>query len=101
MQIAEGIETGQDYYWKRSGGWKGADGVSERYWEFYIEFSGFNGAGGLWLVEKTRHNGQSSYPNGKSWFSIQPRTLSRQESLQIVREVQKHLGIALTEETQD
>lgn len=98
MQIAEGIETGRDYYWRRSEGWTGLQGQPDRHWEYYVEFSGFNGAGGVWCIEKMRHNRCSSYPNGTEWFSTQPMTLSHEKSMELVRTIQQGLGIQLPAE---
>jgi len=84
MKIVDGIETGIDYYWKRSEGWVGLDGKTERWWDYFVEVSGYNGAGGLWIVEKSRHSGETS------WFSRQPRTLSLAESRQLIADLLKH-----------
>jgi hypothetical protein len=82
-EIAEGIGLGREYYWKRSDGWQIFD-QPENWWEWYVEIDGFNGGGGLWITEYLRwHSGGT--------HSTQPRTLSREESLKLVRELQANL----------
>lgn len=91
MKITATLETGVDYYWRRSEGWSSPSG-SDQHWEYYVEFSGFNGAGGAWIVEKTRHHGCRWYPasntrSGSEWFCKQPRTLSAYETWKLIREI--------------
>ena len=92
MKITASLETGVDYYWKRSEGWTGLNGQPDQHWEYYIEFSGFNGTGGAWVVEKVRLHGCRWYPatatrGGSEWFCRQPRTLSRYETWKLIREI--------------
>jgi hypothetical protein len=92
MKITATLETGVDYYWKRSEGWRGLSGQPDCHWEYYVEFSGFNGAGGAWIVEKTRHHGCRWYPpskvsSGGEWFCRQPRTLSAYDTWKLIREI--------------
>ena len=82
MNIAKGIETGKEYFWKRTNGWKWIDG-NTRWWEIFVEFNGFNGAGGVWLIEHWRWNDSI-----QTVFS-QPRTLSNEKSIEIIEEIQK------------
>lgn len=79
MKIADGIETGREYYWRRTDGWdwNGA----RRWWEVFVEFSGFNGAGGVWLTERWRWNGSAQT------MREQPRSLRLTESLEVVNAV--------------
>jgi hypothetical protein len=84
MRITDRLETGVDYYWRRSESWKGHDG-GDRWWEWFVEISGLNGAGGLWIVEKLRHHGQVR------WHSKQPRTLGYSDSLKLVGELEAKL----------
>jgi hypothetical protein len=85
LQIADGIETGRDYYWKRSEGWTWLDG-RERWWEYFVEFSGFNGVGGVWCTEKSRWNGAAQ------WQFKQPMTLSHAASIKLIEEVRAHFA---------
>ncbi len=82
MQIADGIETGKEYYWKRSAGWQWND--RERWWEVFVEFDGLNGAGGAWLREKWRWNGS------QQTIYNQPRSLSYQETAEIIEQIKTH-----------
>jgi hypothetical protein len=91
-EIAPGIFVGQDYYWKRSEGWTSLSGKEDAHWEYWVEISGMNGAGGLWLIEKTRHHGQFSYPNGTPWFSRQPQSLSYEASCKVIQALLANLG---------
>ena len=52
-----GLQTGKEYYWKRSEGWNWFG--TSRWWEVFVEISGLNGGGGAWLVERWRWNGSS------------------------------------------
>ena len=82
MKIAEGLETGIRYFWKRTGSWKWLDG-RERWWEVDIKFDGFNGAGGVWLTEYWHWNGSAEI------LRVQPRTLDYETSKQIIDTVKK------------
>lgn len=76
-EIAPGIFVGEDYYWKRSGGWQW-NGV-ERWWEYYVEITGMNGAGGVWCIEKSRWNG------ALDWQFRQPQLLSYVDSCELIQ----------------
>jgi hypothetical protein len=84
MQIVDGIETGKKYYWKRSKGWDWFG--TTRWWEYFVEFAGFNGSGGLWLVETSSWNGSD-----QEMFR-QPRSLSREDSAKVVEQVKANLS---------
>lgn len=78
------LESGRDYYWKRSEGWQW-DG-RERWWEFYAEiYPGMDGTGGVYITEKSRWNGASK------WHFTTPRHLSHEETCDMFREIVKHL----------
>ena len=80
MNTDQHLEIGREYYWKRSDGWTWIDG-QERWWEVFVEASGFNGAGGYWIEERWRWNGSSET------IRAQIRTLSAEETCQIEAEV--------------
>jgi hypothetical protein len=80
--IINSIGTGRRFYWKRSKGWQWFDD-GERWWVFEVEFLGFNGGCGYWINEHMRWNSQ---PAGTSHF-IQPRTLSAEESQELVEAI--------------
>ena len=84
MVICDGLETGKKYYWQRSNGWKSFDG-QEHWWEYFVEFTGFNGAGGVWLLEWHKWNS-----SGFEW-KPQPRSLSYAESQKLIAEVKANL----------
>ena len=85
MKIADGvdIETGVEYYWKRTDGWDWNG--DQRWWEVFVEFTGFNGVGGVWLVERWRWNGSDQT------MREQPRTLSLDESREVIEAVRENL----------
>ena len=85
MQIAEGIETGRDYFWKRSKPWNWFDD-GQRWWVYYVEFSGFNGGGGVWIVEKSKWNTSAEF----MFENI--RTLNHEKSLELIEDVQMHIA---------
>jgi len=92
MIMYDGIQTGVKYYWKRSDGWDWTepDGSETRHWwEYFIEFSGFNGAGGAWLLEWHKWNS-----SGFEW-NPQPRTLSYDETMRIVDQIRLHQSRSL------
>ena len=82
-EIAPGIFVGEDYYWKRSDGWQW-DG-RERWWEYYVEITGMNGAGGLWIREKSRWNGTHT------WHFTQTHTLSYEKSCELIAQITANL----------
>lgn len=84
-EIAEGIELGREYYWKRSGGWKNLWDDGTNWWEWFVEINGFNGAGGLWITEVLK------WHNSGATHSTQPRTLSYEDSAKLIRELQANL----------
>jgi hypothetical protein len=90
MKIADGIETGRRYHWKRTDGWTWFDGTT-RWWEIDVEINGINGLLGLWIVEFWHWNGSAEI------LRRQPRTLSRDESMVLVRDIQRNLGILAEE----
>ncbi len=57
-----------------------------RWWTFYVEFSGFNGAGGAWIVEKSQWNGETVGSHFK-----QPRSLSYVETQEMIRAIKLNL----------
>lgn len=80
MIINNGISSGQEYYWKSSNSWIWAG--DRRWWDITIEFSGLNGAGGAWLIERWRWCGSSQT------MITQPRSLSYEETQKLIREIQ-------------
>lgn len=94
MTITDGIETGRDYYWKRSNGWNwwlvGSHPSSQqrerRWWTYYVEFTGLNGAGGAWVKVKSQWNGA---PVGLHF--TQPQSLSWEETQAMLREIKLNL----------
>ncbi len=88
MRICDGIETGISYFWKRSKGWKGLNDTPDCHWEYFVEFSGFNGVGGVWIIERSRHNGAGPTDyDGKPWFREQIKSLGWDESKKLINEV--------------
>lgn len=78
------LESGRDYYWKRSDGWQW-DG-RERWWEYAIEiYPGMNGGGGVYVYEKSKWNGASR------WQFTTPRNLSHTETCELFREIVAHI----------
>ena len=79
------LESGRDYYWKRSDGWQW-DG-RERWWEYYVEiYPGMNGGGGVWIYEKSRWNGASD------WHFKKPRNLTYEETRDLFHELVAQLA---------
>jgi len=73
------IETGIEYYYKRTSAW---DWFGEkRWWEIFIEFSGFNGTGGCWIIERWRWN------NSKQIIIEQIETLPYQETKKLIKKI--------------
>jgi len=79
VQIAEDIETGKEYFWKRTEGWDWFG--TKRWWEVFVEFAGFNGAGGVWLTEYWRWN------SSKETIRKEVRTLSREDSQKLIKQI--------------
>lgn len=84
MTICDGIETGVDYFWKCSGSWNWER--ERRWWAYWVEFKGMNGAGGCWIIEKSQWNG---YPVG-SHFST-PKNLSWLRSRDLIHDIKLNL----------
>ena len=76
------LELNKEYYWKRTDGWDWFG--TQRWWEIFIVPTGYNGVGGLWLLERWRWNGSSQT------IREEVRTLSHAESQQIVKEVMEN-----------
>ena len=78
------LESGRDYYWKRSDGWQW-DG-RERWWEYAVEiYPGMNGGGGVHIFEKSKWNAASD------WHFTTPRNLSHDETCALFREIVAHI----------
>ncbi len=72
---------GQEYYWKRTDGWKWVDGC-EHWWEVFVVFhDGMNGGGGACVEERWRWNGSSQT------MCVVSRNLSLQETRQLLEEL--------------
>ena len=81
MIITETLETGREYFWKRTEGWDWF-GI-QRWWEVFIRIDGFNGGGGLWIEELWRWNGSLET------LQRQPRTLSLEDSQKLIAEIER------------
>ena len=82
MIISPGIETGIEYFWKRSVPWDWFG--SKRWWEIFVEFSGFNGGGGAWIVERWRWNGSAET------IRYQPDSLSWEKTKALISEIKSN-----------
>lgn len=84
MKIYKNIETNKEYFWKRTDSWDWF-GV-KRWWEIFIEFSGLNGSGGAWLIEKWRWNGSTQNIRNDI------KTLSYEKTIKIITDIQANNG---------
>lgn len=89
MNITENIKTGTEYYLKRTEGWDWFG--TPRWWEVFVEFSGLNGSGGIWLIERWRWNGSSQ--NIREHI----RTLKFEKSQEIIQQVETNLRLTAPE----
>ena len=92
MIVHDGLQTGTRYYWKRSNGWDWTNpggSVTRHWWEYFIEPTGLNGAGGMWVLEWMKWN-----TSGFEW-KPQSRSLSLEESLEVVDQIRRHQAEAL------
>lgn len=86
LRISPNIQSGAEYFWKRTDGWKWIDG-KERWWEVFIEFhNGWNGGVGLHAYERWRWNGSSHT------LREQLRNLSYEESCKLVSELEEQIA---------
>lgn len=78
------LESGRDYYWKRSDSWQWNG--QEHWWEYAIEiYPGMNGGCGVYVFEKSKWNGASE------WQFKTPNNLSYDETCKLFRELVAHL----------
>jgi len=82
MVISPGIETGVEYFWKRTKGWNWLG--STRWWEVFVEFSGLNGGGGAWIIERWRWNGSAET------LRCQPASLSLEKTKKLIDEIKSN-----------
>ena len=74
-----GLQMHKEYYWKSSEGWTWFG--TPRWWEIFVEISGLNGAGGVWLAERWRWNGSSET------IREQIKTLSYEDTVKLIDEI--------------
>ena len=82
MKIYDNIETKKEYFWKKSDPWDWF-GV-KRWWEVFVEFSGLNGGGGAWIIEKWRWNGSTEN------IRTDIKSLPFEETMKIIHKILPH-----------
>lgn len=81
-----GLEMGKRYEWFRSAEWNNLSGVGTNCWVVYVEPKGWNGSGGYWIDEIW------TWRNDGCTHHIQPRSLSREKSIQLEAAIAKAEG---------
>jgi len=83
MKICDGIFTDKEYLYRCSDSWDWFG--TFRWWEVFVEFSGLNGGGGVWIKEKWRWNGS------KETIREDIKTLGYEETTELISKIKSIL----------